>query len=57
VNLTGGELTGHHRDMNRATHPYAGYHYPAEIISHAVWWYFRFTLSCRTLEGVCAGYV
>ena len=27
---------------------YAGYRFPAEIISHAVWLYFRFPLSLRT---------
>jgi len=26
---------------------YAGYRFPAEIISHAVWLYFRFPLSLR----------
>lgn len=26
---------------NRATNPYAGYRYPTEIISHAVWLYFH----------------
>jgi len=26
---------------------YAGYRYPAELISHAVWLYFRFPLSLR----------
>ena len=28
--------------MNDAKNPYAGYRYPAEVISHAVWLYFRF---------------
>ena len=37
--------------MNRATHPYAGYRYPAKIISHAVWLYFRCTLSFRDSEA------
>ena len=36
--------------MNRATNPYAGYRYPAGIISHAIWLYFRFTLSFRNIE-------
>jgi len=27
---------------------YAGYRFPAEVISHAVWLYFRFPLSLRT---------
>ncbi len=40
--------------MNRATNPYAGYRYPAEIISQAVWLYFRFTLSFRDIEEILA---
>ena len=36
--------------MNDVKNPYAGYRYPAEIISHAVWLYFRFTLSYRDVE-------
>src|SRR5512144_1656013 len=40
--------------MNRATNPYAGYRYPAEIISHAVWLYFRFTLSFRDIDELLA---
>jgi putative transposase len=40
--------------MNASTHHYAGYRYPAEIISHAVWLYFRFTLSFRNVEELLA---
>jgi putative transposase len=29
---------------------YAGHRFPAEIISHAVWLYFRFCLSYRDVE-------
>ena len=29
---------------------YAGYRYPAELIRHAVWLYFRFPLSLRMVE-------
>jgi putative transposase len=29
---------------------YTGYRFPAEIISHAVWLYFRFSLSYRDVE-------
>ncbi len=29
---------------------YAGYRFPAEIISHAVWLYFRFPLSLRMVS-------
>src|ERR671910_1847592 len=34
--------------------PYAGYRYPPEIISHAVWLYFRFPLSLRMVEEMLA---
>ncbi len=33
---------------------YRGYPYPAEIISHAVWLYFRFSLSLRDVEELLA---
>jgi putative transposase len=36
------------------TNTYAGYRYPAQIISHAVWLYHRFTLSFRDIEEVLA---
>ena len=36
--------------MNDTKNPYTSYRYPAEIISHAVWLYFRFTLSHRDVE-------
>jgi putative transposase len=32
------------------THPYKHHHFPAEIISHGVWLYFRFCLSYRDVE-------
>ena len=34
--------------------PYAGYHFPPEVISHAVWLYFRFPLSLRMVEEMLA---
>jgi putative transposase len=34
------------------TNPYKRHRFPAEIISHAVWLYFRFCLSYRDVE-VC----
>ncbi len=34
--------------------PYRGFRYPAEIISHVVWLYFRFALSFRDLEELMA---
>ncbi|MCB1824083.1 MAG: IS6 family transposase [Candidatus Competibacteraceae bacterium] len=40
--------------MNDTKNPYAGYRYPAEIISHAVWLYFRFTLSDRDVGELLA---
>jgi putative transposase len=33
---------------------YRGYRYSAEIISHAVWLYFRFSLSLRDIEELLA---
>ena len=44
------------------THPYKHHRFPAEIISHGVWLYFRFCLSYRAVEellfarGVAVGY-
>lgn len=38
--------------MKNPQNPYAGYRYPAEIINHAVWLYFRFTLSFRDAEEI-----
>src|SRR5690242_4170850 len=34
--------------------PHAGYRYPAEVISQAVWLYFRFPLSLRMVEEMLA---
>src|SRR4051794_35090214 len=34
--------------------PYAGYRFPPEVISHAVWLYFRFPLSFRMVEEMLA---
>ncbi|ANY77145.1 transposase [Microvirga ossetica] len=37
--------------MKKTRHPrYARHRYPAEVISHAVWLYFRFPLSLRMVE-------
>jgi putative transposase len=33
---------------------YVGYRFPAEIISHAVWLYFRFPLSLRHVDEILA---
>jgi putative transposase len=40
--------------MNSKRSPYHGYRYPAEIISHAVWLYYRFCLSLRDTEDLLA---
>ena len=34
---------------------YSGYRFPAEIIGHAVWLYFRFPLGLRMVEELLAG--
>ena len=36
--------------MHSRNKRFAGYRYPAEIINHAVWLYFRFALSFRDIE-------
>src|SRR3954454_13517572 len=41
--------------MTPPTQPsYAGHRFPSEVISHAVWLYFRFPLSLRTVEEMLA---
>jgi putative transposase len=37
-----------------ATSPYKGHCFPHEIISHALWLYYRFSLSYRDVEGMLA---
>ena len=37
-----------------ARSPYAGHRFPPEVISHAVWLYFRFPLALRMLEELLA---
>ena len=39
---------------NSAVPSYAGYRFPAEVISHAVWLYFRFPLSLRMVDELLA---
>ena len=36
--------------------PYRGFRFPQEIISHAVWLYFRLSLGYRDVEELLAGY-
>ena len=45
---------GQARTTPRRTATYAGYRFPAEVISHAVWLYFRFPLSLRMVEEMLA---
>ena len=37
-----------------ARSPYAGHRFPAEVISHAIWLYFRFPLGLRMVEEMLA---
>ncbi len=37
-----------------AKSPYAGHRFPPEVISHAVWLYFRFPLGLRMVEELLA---
>jgi putative transposase len=37
--------------INTTAPDYKGYRFPPEIISHAVWLYFRFSLSFRDVDG------
>jgi len=37
-----------------AASSYAGYRFPAEVISHAVWLHFRFPLSLRMVDELLA---
>jgi putative transposase len=39
-----------------AKSPYAGYRFPAEVISQAVWLYFRFPLSLCMVEEVLSAH-
>lgn len=40
--------------MDKKKNPYAGHRYPPEIICHAVWGDFRFTLRFRDVEEILA---
>ena len=40
--------------MNAKRPSYHGYRFPSEIISHAVWLYYRFCLSFRDVEDLLA---
>ena len=40
--------------MRETTSSYRGHRFPAKIISHAVWLYYRFSLSFRDVEDLLA---
>jgi putative transposase len=40
--------------MKTPSDPYRGHRFPAEIIAHTVWLYFRFTLSFRDIDELLA---
>jgi putative transposase len=40
--------------MNEPESPYPGHRFPREIVSHAVWLYYRFALSLRDVEDLLA---
>ncbi|GAC1493892.1 MAG: IS6 family transposase [Acetobacteraceae bacterium] len=40
--------------MAHASNPYRGFRYPAEVIEHAVWLYYCFSLSLRDVETILA---
>ena len=40
--------------MIRSAPSYHGYRFPPDIIAHAVWMYFRFSLSFRDVEDLLA---
>jgi putative transposase len=52
----GSSLVWHIRYMNTPVpdNLYKRHHFPAEIISHCVWLYFRFCLSYRDVEALMA---
>jgi transposase-like protein len=52
VNLSKSVAVWHIRRMNISTptNPYKNHRFPAEIISHSVWLYFRFCLSYQDVE-------
>lgn len=41
-------------ETNTAAPNYKGFRFPPEIINHAVWLYFRFSLSFRDVEELLA---
>lgn len=43
-----------YREMNNQITVYKGHRSPKAVISHAVWLYHRFSLSCREVEELLA---
>jgi hypothetical protein len=58
ISLPGPALVWHTRRMKTppTSNPYKRHRFPAEIISHWVWLYFRFCLSYRDVEELMAGF-
>ena len=55
VKLTAGDgIEAYVRDETTRHPRYARHRFPAEVISHAVWLYFRFPLSLRMVEEMLA---
>jgi len=40
--------------MTKSPNPHCGFHFPAEVIEHAVWLYHCFSLSLRNIETILA---
>jgi putative transposase len=49
-----GQFLRHTPSMHTSVSLYHRHRFPAEIISHCVWLYFRFTLSFRDVEEMLA---
>jgi hypothetical protein len=47
-------MVGYRPSMTTSRALYTGYRYPADLISYAVWLYFRFPLSLRMVEEMLA---
>jgi hypothetical protein len=56
IDLTGKHIIGDSTGMktNTTSPDYKGFRFPPEMISHAVWLYFRFSLSFRDVEELLA---
>lgn len=45
---------GSRSGMTMSSNPYRGFHFPAEVIQHAVWLYHCFSFSLRDVETIFA---